>query len=149
MSESTLRRAALRLAGLHSADRRWLLRQLPATSRRRLTAMIAELDALGIEDPGVFLMALEKSTSTAIEATSDVLDYTLLDTLPPAWAMAALANEPPAVRHAYVERCPESRRADLANQQLDAAPPRLAASLQRRLSAASQSTKQIADGATP
>lgn len=148
MSELTLKRAALRIAGLHPADRRWLLRQLPTTPRRRLTAMIRELDALGIEDPEVFLAALTPSAAPTMDAVPGDLEFALVDQLPPAWAMAALANESPAVRHAYIERCPEARRNDLASQPWQSLPPRLAATLQRRLRESSPIATHAAVGDT-
>lgn len=147
MTESVFKRAALRLACLHPADRRWVLRRLPAAERQRLTTLLKELDQLGVEDPGVLLAALAAEEAAVLEkaAMAQDLRHEVLDALPPAWTMAALSLAAPAAQKTYLARFPEARRKPLTAQSPGTLPPLLASALRQRLKDAP--TKPEASGA--
>ena len=134
MTESIYKRAALRLACLHPADRRWMLRRLPASDRRYLSTLLKELERLGIEDPSLLLAALTKAApAQENSAAAEEVDPRLLDRLPPVWTMAALSVSSPAAQETYLQRVSPTRRKTLATQAPGSLPPLLAASLRRRL----------------
>lgn len=74
------RHAALLLHAMAPVDRQWVLDALPSSERQPLAALLAELEALGIErDPGLVAEATADAASTATAAAHRI-DDTWLET---------------------------------------------------------------------
>lgn len=132
MSNRRHRTAAMRLAALHPADRRWVLKRLPATQRDILGPLVADLLRAGKRDPLVFIEALEQQSREEASDTTRTFAqlpcnrlHAELDKLPAEWAAAALLGEPPTVLAAYAKECAPLRRDSLldTHSRLNAEPP--------------------------
>lgn len=133
MNDNARKRVALKLTALHPADRRWVLKQLPAIHRRPIVRLIAELKRLGLRDAALIDAALSPSSPEPVESANPHALYKVLDELPPAWTMAALSLQSAVFRKGYLLRFPEARQRVLTRAFDGTLPPALAAHLQQRL----------------
>ncbi|HET7369348.1 MAG TPA: hypothetical protein VFK45_00750 [Gammaproteobacteria bacterium] len=121
MNERRYKQAALRLAGLHPADRSWLIKRLPALQRRLLEPLIADALRIGARDAQLLDEAYwqcreapERGSETGPGNSLARLQredlHAALDELPVEWAAAALLLEPQSVADGYADSCDSLRR---------------------------------------
>jgi hypothetical protein len=105
MTASHEKMAALRVAGLHAADRNWILRQLPAPSARRLRLLLAHPTIRAATAAGITVDQLPRPTHSepvpvvpAADALTDRLADHVADWHPDWLALVyAEADLPPAL----------------------------------------------------
>ena len=104
------RKAALTLHGLHDADKRWLLKNLPERHQEQLLLMLEELVELGIprhpdlKQP-ISELEVEESTPETLPEEEEVVvpePIRRLLTAPPEVLLHILNHEPPAVSAAVL-----------------------------------------------
>lgn len=125
MTPHNLKRAALRLASLGPADRRWILRRLPRGCREPLSSQMAGLlkltrgDAGLLEEIAADLVKQDAERAIAAIPAPPAMDpmqvrlTSMLEGLPPNWVAAVLKAQPAAVRDTYIEGRPDGRREEL------------------------------------
>jgi hypothetical protein len=137
------RKAALALATMHPADRRWILARLPEAWRSVLNPLINEAQRYTTLDAELLqaVLADEPTYLTREVPPPDVL-IVMLDRLSPAWAARVLAAAAPDHADIYLASC-DKTRADSVRHELnrmpDPFPSALADSLARYLDGAAQS----------
>lgn len=110
------RHAALLLHAMAQADREWVLDALPPAQRQPLTALLAELEALGIErDPGLVAEATAHAASAATAAAQRIDD---------AWLETPMSDE------AMLQQL-SAARVEILAKQLQSEPAGLVAALLR------------------
>jgi len=136
------RKAALALATMHPADRRWMLSRLPADWRSLLLPLIDEAQGYTRLDAELLqaVLADEPAYLTREVPPPDVL-IVVLDRLSPAWAARVLAATAPDHADIYLAAC-DKARADSMRHELSRLPTpfpsALADSLARYLDTAAQ-----------
>jgi hypothetical protein len=144
------RKAALALATMHPADRRWILARLPEAWRSVLSPLINEAQRYTALDTELLqaVLADEPTYLTREVPPPDVL-IVMLDRLSPPWAARVLAAAAPDHAEIYLAAC-EKTRANSVRHELsrmpDPFPAALADSLARYLDNAAPSGRA---GAAP
>jgi hypothetical protein len=142
MNPGGVRKAALALATMHPADRRWILSRLPAQWRGALQPLIHEAQSYTNLDAELLqaVLADEPTYLTREVPPPDVL-IVVLDRLSPSWAARVLAAAAPDHADIYLAACDKSR-ADSVRHELNRLPApfpsALADSLARYLDTAAQ-----------
>jgi hypothetical protein len=137
------RKAALALATMHPADRRWILARLPEAWRTLLHPLINEAQRYTALDAELLqaVLADEPTYLTREVPPPDVL-IVVLDRLSPVWAARVLAAAAPDHADIYLAAC-DKTRADTVRHELNRMPnpfpSALADSLARYLDSAAQS----------
>lgn len=143
MNSGGTRKAALALATMHPADRRWILARLPEAWRSALTPLINEAQRYTTLDAELLqaVLADEPTYLTREVPPPDVL-IVMLDRLSPSWAARVLAAAAPDHADIYLAAC-DKTRADAVRYELNRMPnpfpSALADSLGRYLDSAAQS----------
>lgn len=117
MNNDKSRYIALKMACLHAEDRQWLLMHLEPEARKRIQALLADLEASGLQmDAGVVAeICAERSRSAQQEAAhpdaavNPAVDSVLLQTVTrqdPAWAALTLLAADEARRKAVLRHLP-------------------------------------------
>ena len=140
------RKAALALAAMHPADRRWMLARLPGSVRDKLQALTNEAHDYAALDTELLQAVLaDEPTYLAREVPPPHLLIVVLDRLSAGWAARVLAAAAPDHAEIYLAAC-EKSRAESVRYELDRLPrpvPRkLADALARYLDDAAQSSRQ-------
>ncbi|GLQ86482.1 hypothetical protein [Dyella flagellata] len=142
MNPAGARKAALALATMHPADRRWILGRLPEDWRSVLNPLINEAQLYTALDAELLqaVLADEPSYVAREVPPPDVL-IVLLDRLSPAWAARVLAAAAPDHAEIYLAACEKSRAASVRHE-LDRLPspfpPALADAVARYLDTSGQ-----------
>jgi hypothetical protein len=136
------RKAALALATMHPADRRWILARLPEAWRSTLNPLINEAQRYTTLDAELLQAVLaDEPTYLAREVPPPDVLIVVLDRLSPAWAARVLAAAAPDHADIYLAAC-DKTRADSVRHELnrmpDPFPSALADSLARYLDSAAQ-----------
>ncbi|GLQ92751.1 hypothetical protein [Dyella acidisoli] len=142
MNPAGARKAALALATMHPADRRWILSRLPADWRNTLQPLINEAQSYTNLDAELLQAVLaDEPTYLAREVPPPDVLIVMLDRLSPAWAARVLAAAAPDHADIYLAACDKSR-ADSVRHELGRLPTpfptALADSLARYLDTATQ-----------
>jgi hypothetical protein len=137
------RKAALALATMHPADRRWILARLPEAWRSALNPLINEAQRYTTLDAELLQAVLaDEPTYLAREVPPPDVLIVVLDRLSPPWAARVLAAAAPDHADIYLAAC-DKTRADSVRHELhrmpDPFPSALANSLARFLDSAAQS----------
>ena len=151
MNSAGARKAALALATMHPADRRWILSRLPAQWRGALQPLIHEAQSYTNLDAELLQAVLaDEPTYLAREVPPPDVLIVVLDRLSAAWAARVLAAAAPDHADIYLAACDKSR-ADSVRHELSRLPTpfpsALADSLARYLDTAAQTGR--AAGAMP
>jgi hypothetical protein len=151
MNPAGARKAALALATMHPADRRWILSRLPAQWRGALQPLIHEAQSYTNLDAELLQAVLsDEPTYLAREVPPPDVLIVVLDRLSPAWAARVLAAATPDHADIYLAACDKSR-ADSVRHELNRLPTpfpsALGDSLARYLDTAAQTGR--AAGAMP
>ena len=150
MNPGGTRKAALALATMHPADRRWILSRLPETWRSSLQPLISEAQRYTTLDAELLqaVLADEPTYLTREVPPPDVL-IVVLDRLAPAWAARVLAAAAPDHADIYLAACDKSR-AEAVRYELQRLPkpfpPALADALGRYLDSAAQTGRALGAG---
>ena len=145
MNTSGMRKAALALASMHPADRRWVLGRMPDGWRSLLMPLINEAQRYTTLDPELLKAVLaDEPTYIAREVPPPDVLIVVLDRLSPAWAARILVAVAPDHAEIYLASCAKARE-DALRQELTRLPstiPRaLADELARYLSDAAQTAR--------
>lgn len=137
MNPAGTRKAALALATMHPADRRWVLARLPETWRGLLNPLINEAQRYITLDAELLraVLADEPTYLTREVPPPDVL-IVVLDRLSSAWAARVLAAAAPDHADIYLAACDKSRAESVRhelNRLPDPFPTALADALARYL----------------
>jgi hypothetical protein len=132
MSMVGMRKAAAFLAGLHAADRRWLLGQLPLASARQLEPLVREVEPLLKAMPAPDAFWDEPASEGLIEVPAPDALVRALDTLDEAWAARMIAAAAPDHAGIYLAACAHPRAMGIRHE-LDALPGKLPGALARCL----------------
>ncbi|MFL9673852.1 hypothetical protein ACXUPC_23660 [Pseudomonas marginalis] len=139
MEFSPLRKAAIRLACLHADDRQWILANLAVDERRKIDALLSEINELGLaSEPSVMaglMNELAAQPQVQASAHSHVIHERLLTAGHPFWAGLVLQLETPVQRREALSSLANSasiRRWDTAFAK-HTMPPALVSSLQEYL----------------
>lgn len=143
MNPAGVRKAALALATMHPADRRWVLARLPEAWRGALQPLVHEAQRYTALDAELLQAVLgDEPTYLARDVPPPDVLIVVLDRLPAAWAARVLAAAAPDHADIYLAAC-EKTRADAVRYELgrmpDPFPSALADSLARYLDMAAQS----------
>jgi hypothetical protein len=144
-----VKKAALALATMHPADRRWILAQLPDAWRRVLGPLINEAQAYTALDAELLqaVLADEPADLTREVPPPDVL-IVVLDRLSTAWAARVLVATAPDHIDIYLAAC-ERHRAESMRHELSRLPKvfpsSLATALARYLDDVAQSGRMAGD----
>ena len=145
MTGPGLRKAALALAAMHPADRRWMLSRLPAESRPILDALIVEARRYTVLDADILQAVLSDQPTYLMREIPppDVL-IVVLDRLSAPWAARILHAVAQDHAEIYLAACVK-HRADAIRQEMARLPenfPRaMADALGRHLSQAASATR--------
>jgi hypothetical protein len=145
MSSVELRKAALALAAMHPADRRWMLAKLPATSRLALDPLIAEARRYTTLDSDTLQAVLSDQPAYLMHEIPppDVL-IVVLDRLSAAWAARILHAVAQDHAEIYLAAC-ATPRAEAVRQEMarlpQAFPRAMAESLGEYLTEAAQAAR--------
>lgn len=145
MTGPGLRKAALALAAMHPADRRWMLARLPAESRSTLDALIVEAQRYTVLDADILQAVLSDQPAYLMREVPppDVL-IVVLDRLSVAWAARILRAAAQDHAEIYLAACVK-HRADAIRQEMARLPetfPRaMADALGRHLSEAASAAR--------
>jgi hypothetical protein len=122
MSSVELRKAALALAAMHPADRRWMLAKLPSTSRSALDPLIAEARRYTTLDSDTLQAVLSDQPAYLVNEIPppDVL-IVVLDRLSAAWAARILHAVAQDHAEIYLAACARLR-ADAVRQEMGRLP---------------------------
>ncbi|GGA15747.1 hypothetical protein [Dyella caseinilytica] len=150
MNSAGTRKAALALATMHPADRRWVLARLPEAWRSALNPLINEAQRYTTLDAELLQAVLaDEPTYLAREVPPPDVLIVVLDRLSPPWAARVLAAAAPDHADIYLAAC-EKTRAHAVRHELsrmpDPFPSALADSLARYLDSAAPSARA---GAAP
>ena len=142
MNPAGSRKAALALASMHPADRRWLLARLPEAWRSALQPLIGEAQRYTTLDAELLQAVLaDEPTYLAREVPPPDVLIVVLDRLSPAWAARVLAAAAPDHADIYLAAC-EKSRAESVRHELSRLtqpfPPALAEELARYPDTAAQ-----------
>ncbi|MBE1162738.1 hypothetical protein [Dyella acidiphila] len=142
MNQAGTRKAALALATMHAADRRWILARLPEAWRSALQPLIGEAQRYTALDAELLRAVLgDEPTYLAREVPPPDVLIVVLDRLSPAWAARVLAAAAPDHAEIYLAAC-ERLRADAVRHELqrlpDPFPSALADTLARHLDQAAR-----------
>ncbi|MHB1059448.1 MAG: hypothetical protein ACYC0F_16365 [Rhodanobacter sp.] len=137
MNETGTRKAALALASLHAADRRWMLARLSKPWRKTLGPLIRAARRFTNFDADLLQEALDGSTATTMaDVPSPAVLIAVLNGLSVPWAARVLAAAATDHVEIYLAACSKLRgeavRRELA-QLRQPFPPALAQTLARRL----------------
>jgi hypothetical protein len=137
------RKAALALATMHPADRRWILAHLPEAWRSTLQPLVHEAQRYTALDAELLQAVLgDEPTYLAREVPPPDVLIVVLDRLSAAWAARVLAAAAPDHSDIYLAAC-DKARADAVRYELSKMPTpfpaALADSLARYLDSAAQS----------
>lgn len=139
MEFSALRKAAVRLACLHVEDRQWILAHLAVDERRKIEALLGEINELGLaSEPSVIaglIDELARQPQVETSAPGNAAHARLLKAEHPFWAGLVLQLQTPAQRREVLGTLANSasiRRWDTAFAK-HALPPALIGSLQAYL----------------
>lgn len=136
------RKAALALAVMHPADRRWMLARLPSKWRAALVSLADEAQSYTSLDAELLKAVLaDEPTSLAREVPPPDVLIVVLDRLSPAWAARVLAAAAPDHTDIYLAACDMSRSQALRhelNRLPGTVPPALANVLGHYLDEAAQ-----------
>lgn len=118
MSETGLRKAALALAAMHPADRRWVLAKLPAKSCTMLGPLIVEARRYTVLDGDILQAVLSDQPAYLVREVPppDVL-IVVLDRLSVAWAARILHAVAEDHAEIYLASCVKFR-ADAIRQEM-------------------------------
>lgn len=151
MNAAGARKAALALATMHPADRRWILARMPEIWRSALHPLIQEAQRYTVLDTELLQAVLaDEPTYLAREVPPPDVLIVVLDRLSPAWAARVLAAAAPDHVDIYLAACERSRAESVRNElhrMPDPFPSSMADALARYLDAAAQSGRSI--GAAP
>jgi hypothetical protein len=110
MNPRGTRKAALALASMHPADRRWLLARLPQAWRGVLQPLIGEAQRYTMLDAELLQAVLaDEPTDLAREVPPPDVLIVVLDRLSPTWAARVLAAAAPDHADIYLAACEKSR----------------------------------------
>ena len=137
MNETGARKAALAIATLHPADRRWMLTRLPKPWHKTLEPLIRVARRFTTIDADLLQEALDGSTVTpAVDVPPPAVLIAVLDGLSNQWAARVLAAAAADHAEIYLAACSKSRgdaiRRELAQWQRPL-PRALAATMARCL----------------
>lgn len=147
MNPAGARKAALALATMHPADRRWILARLPEAWRSALQPLVHEAQSYTNLDAELLqaVLADEPTYLTREVPPPDVL-IVMLDRLSAAWAARVLAAAAPDHADIYLAACDKSR-AESVRHELHRLPKpfpsALADSLARYLDTAAQTGRSV------
>lgn len=130
-----MRKAALALAAMHSADRRWMLGKLPGAARGALDALVDEAKRHTVLDADLLRAVLaDEPVHLARDLPPPDVLIVILDRLSAAWTARILAAT--AMDHAeiYLSAC-APLRAKAIRDEMSRLPPRFPPSLADALSA--------------
>lgn len=150
MNSAGTRKAALALATMHPADRRWILAKLPEALRSTLNLLITEAQRYTMLDAELLqaVLADEPAHLTREVPPPDVL-IVVLDRLSPAWAARVLAAAAPDHAEIYLAAC-DKIRAESIRYELSRLPKSfpagLANALAHYLDDAAQSGRAVGSG---
>lgn len=146
MNPAGARKAALALATMHPADRRWILSRLPADWRSALQPLINEAQGYTNLDAELLqaVLADEPTYLTREVPPPDVL-IVMLDRLSPAWAARVLAAAAPDHADIYLAAC-DKLRADSVRHELSRLPTPFPAALADSLARYLDTTAQAGRG---
>ncbi|RUL72725.1 hypothetical protein [Dyella choica] len=151
MNPTGARKAALALATMHPADRRWILGRLPEAWRSALHPLISEAQRYTALDAELLQAVLaDEPTYLAREVPPPDVLIVLLDRLSPAWAARVLTAAAPDHADIYLAACEKSRAESVRhelNRMPDRFPPSLADALAHYLDTNAQSGRTT--GAAP
>jgi hypothetical protein len=139
------RRAALIMAAMHPADRRWMLSQMPRAWRPALMPLIAEAQVHAAMDPELLRAALDDKREASVHdlPTPDVL-IVVLDRLAGPWVARILAAAAPDHAEMYLSTCEVERGRAIRREMADLPtlfPAAMAGSLVRYLAEAGQALR--------
>jgi hypothetical protein len=145
VNTSGMRKAALALASMHPADRRWVLGRMPDSWRSLLMPLINEAQRYMTLDAELLKAVLaDEPTYVAREVPPPDVLIVVLDRLSPAWAARILVAVAPDHAEIYLAACVKAR-GDSVRHELTRLPstfPRsLADELARYLSDAAQASR--------
>jgi len=131
------RNAALALAAMHPADRRWMLARLPAGSRSMLAPLIVEAQRFASLDAGLVreVLAEQDGHRVADVPTPDIL-IAVLQRLSSQWAARVLVAAVPDHAELYLATCDKVRGASIRREMArlpNPFPAALASSMSRYL----------------
>jgi len=110
MSAAGMRKAALALASMHPADRRWLLARLPAPSRLALQPLVQEAQRYTALDNDILQAVLsDDAAHLAPELPPPDLLIVVLDRLSAAWAARILQGVAQDHAEIYLAACAKPR----------------------------------------
>jgi hypothetical protein len=128
-----MRKAALALAAMHPADRRWMLSRLPVEWQGGLLPLIDEAGPMVRATPELALLALTQADSDDLpETPGPVALIATLDRLPAPWAARMLAAAAPDHAEMYRTTCHRDRSDAIGHEMTAGArviPPALARAL--------------------
>ncbi len=141
MEVSLLRRAAIRLACVHSEDREWVLAQLNTDERLQIEELLQEINLLGLAaDPAIVASLMAETASHAnAHALADgdaSVRAAVTRAEHPFWAALALQLSNPKQKRTVIDALPDAQRINRWDQAFtkQAVPPALAQCLRERLS---------------
>lgn len=112
LSTSGSRTAALALAAMHPADRRWMLARLPAGHRHVLASLIAEAQRFASVDAGLVREVLAGlDPNRAVEAPAPDILIAVLQRLSTQWVARVLVAAVPDHAELYLATCDKVRGA--------------------------------------
>lgn len=126
-SAAASKKAAIRLAGVSAADRKWILDRLPPTESARVRKAFEQLKAMLGDRPLDFEMFLADQETGFLEQTLSDRGELLINRLPyaavrqvvdglsPAYVVALLTSELWLHNSEYLQDCSAGRRAKLAS----------------------------------
>ncbi|HEY9131836.1 MAG TPA: hypothetical protein VIM98_08790 [Dyella sp.] len=110
MNVAGMRKAALALASMHPADRRWLLARLPVASRAALQPLVLEAQRYTALDNDILQAVLSDETARlAPELPPPDLLIVVLDRLSTPWAARILRGVAQDHAEIYLASCAKSR----------------------------------------
>lgn len=143
MNTAGARKAALALATMHPADRRWVLARLPEAWRGMLNPLVTEAQRYTTLDAELLRAVLaDEPTYLAREVPPPDVLIVVLDRLSTAWAARVLAAAAPDHAEIYLAACDKSRAESMRHELSrlrDPFPTALANALARYLDTAAQS----------
>lgn len=132
MNPVGLRKAAAYLAGIHPADKQWLLAQLPVSSAHALVPLIKDAEPLVRSSPDLLNALLLEHEDVAPELPTPDLLIAALNTLEEGWAARVMKAAAPDHAEIYLAACFRSRALGV-REQMSTMPPVFPAALSRCL----------------
>lgn len=144
MNAEGTRKAALALAAMLPADRRWMLSRLPVEWHGALLPLIDEAGPMARATPELVLVALTQADSDNLPETPGPVELiSTLDRLPAPWAARMLAAAAPDHAEMYRATCGKDRNEAIGHEMRAGArviPPALARALAIQLNQMSRAS---------